>query len=391
MSKHGVIFPPGPKREQLQRIFDDTADEATVVTGAHVKSIFSRSTLKPDVFQQLGDMFGLSDTKIIADEIFFRFGLAVQLMLNATANAKRSKSRAASGASTPRGVSMSIGTNRSGSSTPSSGPYASAPLTARGNNTDFAGGVPLSPADNNSSALQETRDILLHQQQIQHVKSEIDARQSELRQLNEEPDLSAVRGERLKMEKYLQQLNTQVIEKRREQEFARQELKEVQSSIVELRGQIGISEKLVTNVTDDLARAKSALAQERERHTTSLNAELAKAREALYERDVIINQLRNGGQDRAPQPLSRGGGAIAAALDGRYTTAADRALAASKHAIAAVSSIGMDGFGSRPSDQEASWVGGGRDVPENFDEQMTGVCVCVFQITFTMSIDTCFC
>ena len=120
MSENGVIFAPGPKREQLQRIFDDTADQETVVTGAHVRSIFSRSTLRQDVFNQLCELFGLTDTKIVDDEVFYRFGLAVQLMLNASANARRSRSKSGSnsGASTPGGSMTSRG-NRSGSSTPS--------------------------------------------------------------------------------------------------------------------------------------------------------------------------------------------------------------------------------------------------------------------------------
>merc|ERR1711871_1191747 len=110
--------------------------------------------------------------------------------------------------------------NRSGSSTPSGS------LTARGNNFEFSSKTPLaSPSvsrdNNNDPALQETREIL--QKQMQHMNAEVEARQSELRQLNQEPDLAAIRAEKRRMEQYLQALNGQVVEKRREQEFARQE------------------------------------------------------------------------------------------------------------------------------------------------------------------------
>ena len=59
-----------------------------------------------DLFSSLCDMFGMSETKIVDDDLFIRFGLAVQLLLHATAMARRARSNskaAGSGFSTPGG------------------------------------------------------------------------------------------------------------------------------------------------------------------------------------------------------------------------------------------------------------------------------------------------
>jgi len=179
------------------------------------------------------------------------------------------------------------------------------------------------------------------------MQSEIESQQGELRQLNEDTENSAsLRAEKQKMEEYLGALNNQVADKRRHQERARQELKEVQAAITELREQLSISESLQHTVSEDLARAQSALAQEKQRHSQSLNSELKKAREAIHERDVIITRLQN-------QLAGRNG-----------MSAAERAIEESNAIIGGVTA-------------SQDWPSGGNsnaynNNTETLDEQMTG-------------------
>jgi len=104
-----------------------------------------------------------------------------------------------------------------------------------------------------------------------------------------------------------------------------------------------------------------------------LNSELQKARQAIYERDVIINQLREQNSGNAQGSASNGAGSDQV---GRLS-AADRALGAANQAIGGIGgnnyqAFGHNTFGQRPSDQEASWV---NNSTEAFDEQMTGASV----------------
>lgn len=114
LSDNGVVYPVPPPKEKMLKIFEETVAKHGIVTGAQVRTIFGRSSLRQvaclaclaaqmrclqDIFKSLVDMFGLTETKIVDDDLFTRFGLAVQLLLHATASVRKS----ASGRSTPKG------------------------------------------------------------------------------------------------------------------------------------------------------------------------------------------------------------------------------------------------------------------------------------------------
>jgi len=121
LTQHGVIFPVPPPREKMIKIFEETVVKHGIVTGAQVRAIFGRSSLRQDLFSSLCDMFGMSETKIVDDDLFIRFGLAVQLLLHATAMARRARSNskaAGSGFSTPGGHGATTPGRTPGSVTP---------------------------------------------------------------------------------------------------------------------------------------------------------------------------------------------------------------------------------------------------------------------------------
>jgi len=308
LTQHGVIFPVPPPREKMIKIFEETVVKHGIVTGAQVRAIFGRSSLRQDLFSSLCDMFGMSETKIVDDDLFIRFGLAVQLLLHATAMARRARSNskaAGSGFSTPGGHGATTPGRTPGSVTPGaqwSRPTApSGSVTARvavssdSLSNGVAKGGP-SPRDRSSSLGGGLAPAPELQGTIGRKMADLQLKDDQVQQAQN--DVRSAQQSNAQMEQEVKKLNSQLEAKKMQYDQLMEQTKQLQEATVELSHDKLETEALYRTLADHAAQAEADLEKAKAVHSHELNKSLAEAKLALRERDVQLAKLRESQSSR---------------------------------------------------------------------------------------------
>jgi len=297
LTQHGVIFPVPPPREKMIKIFEETVVKHGIVTGAQVRAIFGRSSLRQDLFSSLCDMFGMSETKIVDDDLFIRFGLAVQLLLHATAMARRARSNSKAGGHTTPGGATTPG-RTSGSVTPGaqwSRPTAAGSVTARAplpsdslsNGVAKGGPSPRDRASSLGGGLAPSPEL---QGTIGRKMAELQLKDDQVQQAQN--NVRSAQQSKAQMEQEVEKLNNQLEAKKVQYDQLNEQTKQLQEATDELAHDKQDSEALYRTLADHAAQAEADLEKAKAAHSHELNKSLAEAKLALRERDVQLAKLR---------------------------------------------------------------------------------------------------
>eukprot|EP00658_Telonema_sp_P-2_P025208 TRINITY_DN2014_c0_g1_i6.p1 TRINITY_DN2014_c0_g1~~TRINITY_DN2014_c0_g1_i6.p1 ORF type:complete len:1053 (+),score=283.33 TRINITY_DN2014_c0_g1_i6:152-3310(+) len=280
---HGVIFPVPPTREKMIKIYEDHVTKHDVVTGGHVRAIFGRSSLRQDLFKSLCDLFAMTEHKLVDDDLFVRFGTAVQLLLHATAAARKSRS----GRSTPRTGEQSSGRRTpGGSSTPRVG-WSKPTSTPRGEVTP-APAPEVSNGANGGHAAVPQPDA----QEEARKSAELQIEQADTEVAQARAELLAAGHAKAALEAQTAELNSLVDLKKEEYDKLMAESARVKEATEELQSEFSENQELYQAVVTGLEEAQVALVKDRATHGHLLNAALAQAHVAIRERDVEIAGLK---------------------------------------------------------------------------------------------------
>lgn len=304
LTQHGVIFPVPPPREKMLKIFEETVVKHGIVTGAQVRAIFGRSSLRQDLFSSLCDMFGMCETKIVDDDLFIRFGLAVQLLLHATAMARRARSSSKagrSGAATPGGATTP-GRAIPGGATPGaqwSRPGSATARLVRPDDTLTS----VSRADNGvrDRASSDTgasigSDNLELKGAINRKMADLHLRDEAVRQAQSE--VHSAQQSKTQLEQELARVNALLDGSKEKHDQLLEQAKQLRQATEELIDEKADAEALYRTLADHAAQAAADLEKAQAAHTHELNRGLAEAKLAIRERDVQLAKLREAHNSR---------------------------------------------------------------------------------------------
>eukprot|EP00656_Telonema_subtile_P013236 TRINITY_DN16713_c0_g1_i14.p1 TRINITY_DN16713_c0_g1~~TRINITY_DN16713_c0_g1_i14.p1 ORF type:complete len:838 (+),score=208.03 TRINITY_DN16713_c0_g1_i14:263-2776(+) len=346
MLVNGVIFPVPPSRAKMLKIFEETVAKHGIVTGAQVRAIFGRSSLRQDLFKSLCDMFGMVETKIVDDDLFIRFGMAVQLLLHAMAAARKARS----GRSTPRASDHGSAPARTGQRTPRGGEGAQTPregwsrptpATPREEPPTSNGHAPAEKSPSVSLSPRPAPGSTLTQAAVAKRSAELLDADAKLKQAT--ADHAGHHQQHSTLEQQLSDLNEALDTRKAEHDRVVAQTEQLRAAIAELNKEKQETQALYDLTAQHSSEALAALEKEKASHSHLLNSALKQALEAVRERDAEIARLREA-QSAPPVEASW---AQHPPMGATTTPKSAAAIANAEQQIAEASEVFDGGWGGR--------------------------------------------